>query len=133
MLIRVGAIEQMLREFFRTKAERFHAVYLFGSVARGTAGPTSDVDVAVLPAAPRRGTLDDLELDLEGELERLLGRTVQVVVLPGAPPDLVHRILRDGILVHEADRSERIAFEVRARNDYFDVLPVLDAYRRRAS
>jgi uncharacterized protein len=129
----VSEIEDALREWFRAHGERYCAVYLFGSVARGTARPTSDVDVAVLPASRSRGTLDALELELEGELERLLGRTVQVVVLHDAPPDLVHRVLRDGILLHEGDPSQRIAFEVGARNEYFDVLPILDTYRRRAS
>jgi hypothetical protein len=47
--------------------------------------------------------------------------------------DLVHRILVEGILVHERDRSRRIAFEVRARNEYFDMLPILERYRKRAS
>ena len=48
----------------------------------------------------------------------------------GAPVDLVHRILRDGRLLVERDRSARIAFEVRARNEYFDLLPMLRLYRR---
>jgi hypothetical protein len=44
--------------------------------------------------------------------------------------DLVHRVLRDGVLLLERDRSARIRFEVRARNDYFDLLPHLRRYRR---
>jgi len=32
--------------------------------------------------------------------------------------DLIHRVLRDGILVYEQDRSRRIRFEVQARNAY---------------
>ena len=46
-----------------------------------------------------------------------------------APTDLVHRVLRDGRLVLERDRSARIAFEVRARNEYFDMQPILRRYR----
>jgi hypothetical protein len=70
--------------------------------------------------------------DLEAELERLLGRPVQVVALNRAPVDLVHRVLRDGILVLEVDHSARVRFEVKARNEYFDLLPFLRRYRRRA-
>jgi hypothetical protein len=51
-------------------------------------------------------------------------------VLNTAPPDLVHRVLRDGVLVLERDASARIRFEVRARNEYFDLRPRLDEYRR---
>lgn len=109
------------------------AAYLFGSRARGDARPDSDVDVAILFTRHRAGTLDALHLDLEGELERHVGREVQLVVLNAAPPDLVHRILRDGILLVDRDRSARIAFEVRSRNEYFDLLPILERYRRRVS
>lgn len=122
-------IEQRLRAFFAAHSHDLDAAYLFGSVARGTARAESDVDVAVLPRVARHGTLDALPLDLEGELERILGRPVQVVGLHSAPPDLVHRVLLDGVLIHEGDRSRRIAFEVRARNEYFDLKPVLDRYR----
>jgi len=53
-----------------------------------------------------------------------------VVVLNDAPADLVHRVLRDGVLVLETDRSARIRFEVAKRNEYFDLLPILRRYRR---
>ncbi len=50
------------------------AVYVFGSVAAGTAGAESDVDVAVLYATPPPSTLDADPRRLEGELERVLER-----------------------------------------------------------
>ena len=125
-------IEATVRAFFAERGADLAAAYLFGSVARGTARAASDVDIAVLPMESRSGTLESLRLDLEGELERRLGRVVQLIVLDRVPIDLVHRVLTDGLLVHEADRSRRIAFEVRARNEYFDMRPILDRYRSRA-
>ncbi|MBK9264644.1 MAG: nucleotidyltransferase domain-containing protein [Polyangiaceae bacterium] len=106
------------------------AAYLFGSFARGTGRSDSDVDIAVLYAQAPAPTLDAQPFRLEGELERAVGRPVQVVNLHSAPIDLVHRILRDGKLLLDRDRSARIAFEVRARNEYFDLEPVLRRYRR---
>jgi len=106
------------------------AVYLFGSVARGQAGPASDVDVAVLLAADPRPDLDGLLLGEEAELEKTLGAPVQLVVLNTAPCDLVHRVLRDGVLLLDRDPAARVRFEVRARNEFFDLQPVLDAYRK---
>jgi predicted nucleotidyltransferase len=106
------------------------AAYLFGSVARGTATATSDIDVAVLFTAELSGTLAGLHLDLEAEIERAVGTPVQLVVLNRAPVDLVHRVLRDGVLVLDRDPSRRIRFEVRARNAYFDLKPHVDRYRR---
>ncbi|HSO33334.1 MAG TPA: nucleotidyltransferase domain-containing protein [Labilithrix sp.] len=106
------------------------AAYLFGSHARGEARQGSDVDIALwLHDAP--ATLDDLQLDLAADLERELGVPVDIVILNGAPSDLVHRVLRDGVLLVERDRSARVRLEVRARNDYFDLLPMRTAYRRR--
>lgn len=134
------SIAARLRAFFAAQAAEgggaadLDAVYLFGSEARGTARPDSDVDVGVLARVARPGTLDALHLDLEGELERALdGRTVQVVPLASAPVDLIHRVLRDGVLVWEGSRSRRIAFEVRARAEYFDLQPYLAEYRRHGS
>jgi hypothetical protein len=42
----------------------------------------------------------------------------------------VHRVLRDGVLVCEPNRSARIRFEVRLRNEYFDMEPIRKLYRR---
>jgi hypothetical protein len=77
----------------------------------------------------RRQPPGDLPLDLEADLERLLGVPTQVIVLNHAPVDLVHRVLRDGKLLVDRDPSARIEFEVRARNGFFDLKPVLDQYR----
>ena len=106
------------------------AVYLFGSVARGTASATSDIDVGVVFRDDPPPTLAGLRLDLEAELERAVGAPVQLVTLNRAPCDLVHRALRDSILVLDRDPARRIRFEVRARNEYFDLKPHLDRYRR---
>lgn len=52
------------------------------------------------------------------------------MVLNRAPVDLIHRVLRDGMLLHDRDPTARIRFEVKARNEYFDLLPYLRQYRR---
>lgn len=121
-----------LREHFQRCHGDAAAVWVFGSVARGTARATSDVDIGVLHAGARPSTLEAAPFDLEADLERLLGLPVQVVDVSKAPADLVHRILRDGILVFEGDRGRRVGFEVGARNEYFDLLPYLQRYRRPA-
>ena len=125
-----SAIE-CLRHAFMGCEHEIASAWLFGSVARGTSRPGSDLDVAVLlDPAPERGTWASLRLDLRAELEARLGREVDLVVLNHAPPDLTHRVLRDGKLVIETDPSARVRFEVRARNAYFDLKPYLDEYRR---
>lgn len=122
-------IVESLRAFFNGYQDGIVCVYLYGSVARGEAHPGSDVDIAVLYATEPPPTLDGLGLDLGIALERQLGLPVEVLVLNRAPVDLIHRVLRDGVLVDNSDPSARIRFEVKARNEYFDLLPYLRQYR----
>jgi predicted nucleotidyltransferase len=127
-----AVIESQLREFLTANAARegIAAVYLFGSVARGTARSESDVDVGVLYSEDPSQTLAGLGLDLEAEMEHLLGLPVQLVVLNRASVDLVVRVLRDGKLLVDRDRSKRIRFEVKSRFEFWDLEPYLKMYRR---
>lgn len=125
-----SAVETQLRDYFSKRPQGVVAAYLFGSFGRGTAGPASDVDVAVLYSKSLPSTLDSPVFTQEGDFERILGRPSQVIALNTAPADLVHRVLRDGRLVFEGNRSARIAFEVKSRNEYFDLLPFLRRYRK---
>jgi uncharacterized protein len=109
------------------------AVYLFGSFARGTAGVGSDVDVAVLYSVAPRQTLAHSGFDLQDRLTTALQLPVDLVILNHAPSDLVHRVLKDGVVVFDSNRSARLAFEVQRRNEYFDLLPYLLRYRGLAS
>jgi predicted nucleotidyltransferase len=129
-LVDPAAVEARLMAFFGADPRGAVAVYLFGSVARGEPRPSSDVDVGVLFAEDPPATLGAPQFALEGVLERLLGRAVQVVALNHASADLVHRVLRDGRLVLDRDPAARIRFEVRRRNEYFDLAPIRRLYRR---
>lgn len=123
-------LTQEIAHGFAARSEHPAAVYLFGSVARGDDRPDSDVDLAALYGKPVDPGLAGLKLALAGDLEERLGRRVDLVVLDNQSPDFIHHVLRDGLLVLENDRSARIRFEVTARNEYFDVLPRLQEYRR---
>ena len=70
-----------------------HNVRLFGSVARGEAGPDSDVDFLV-EMEPGRSLLD--QGALWQDLAELLGRPVDIV-----EPEGLHWYIRDRVL-HEA-------------------------------
>ncbi len=130
-----GVIGQKVRRYLagRGADDNLVAAYLFGSVARGDDGARSDVDVAVLHRRDPPPTFDGLPLRLEGEIERVVGRHAQVISLNTAPVDLCARVLRDGVLLLDWDPALRIAFEVRTRNMWFDLQPVICAYRRIAA
>lgn len=97
--------------------------YLYGSHARGTAGPGSDVDVAVLL---RRGAdLPRRHLELIASVASVAGsKRADVVLLNEAPVALAYRVLRDGVLLVSNDDRERIAFWTRTVDRYLDMEPM---------
>lgn len=119
-----------LRQLFADQRGALVCAYLFGSVARGDQTASSDVDVAVLfdPLPPRR--LLGPMATLAGAIETVCGVRVDLVMLNDAAPDLVHRVLRDGLLLCEHDPARRIRFETAARAAYLDLQPYLEEYRR---
>ncbi|MBL8752829.1 MAG: hypothetical protein JNK15_05965 [Planctomycetes bacterium] len=62
---------------------------------------------------------------IQDDLEERRKRKVDIVAMNGAPLDLLHRVLRDGVLVRDADSTRRAEFERNARTQYFDFLPIL--------
>ncbi len=108
--------------------------YLFGSAARGSARPHSDVDVAVYvdPRATPEGDYG-YEAALATDLMRSLATSrVDVVVLNRAPPLLYHRVLRDGIRVLSRDPRRTTIREGRALSRYCDYVPQLAKIERAA-
>lgn len=73
-----------------------HNVRIFGSVARGEADETSDIDFLV-EMEPGRSLLDLGGLQVE--LEALLGRPVDVVTVRGLKARIRSTVLREAILV----------------------------------
>lgn len=126
-----SAVIDTLRHYFVDR-RGVVAAYLFGSVARGQARADSDVDVAVLLTAgePNSSAAFDELFALQDDLEERLHRRVDLVAMNGAPLDLLHRVLRDGVLVCDADPGRRAEFELQVRTQYFDFLPLLLRYRQ---
>jgi predicted nucleotidyltransferase len=80
-------IEASLHDFFESHDAGIAAVYLFGSAGLDTLHESSDVDVGVLYRMEPAHTIEGGPLDLEGALERVLGRPVDLVSLNTAPVD----------------------------------------------
>lgn len=74
--------------------EEVRAAYLFGSRARGSQGPGSDVDVAVAFASPA-SSWDEVEL--QEQLAAQVGVPVQVIDLARAGPHIVEAVQREGV------------------------------------
>ncbi len=110
------------------------AAWVFGSVARGTARADSDIDFGVL--LTERGAEKRVEPrwlgDLASRLETATGRTVDLVMVEAQGPILRHRILKEGLLVFDANRERRIDFESDTTSRYLDFAPTFERAARHA-
>ena len=96
------------------------AAYIFGSQARRSMAPESDLDVALLLNEDR-----ELEFSLfsfMSALERACECRADVVVLNHAGEILKHEVRRTGRLIFERDSAKRKQFEVSGRKGYEDFL-----------
>jgi len=100
--------------------------YLYGSQARGDAGPLSDVDIAVqfAPHLSAKARFERL-CRLGSRLMAALGRDdVYVADLDSASPLLRNQVRLHGRLLYCADDADRVRFEIEALRDYEDTKPL---------
>ena len=96
------------------------AAYIFGSRARGTTHPSSDLDVAILVDEDR---LNEFPLlSFAATLEKVVRGNVDVVVLNRGGELLKHQVRRSGILVFERNPHRRKQFEVLGRKKFEDFM-----------
>jgi uncharacterized protein len=79
-----------------TERHGARSVRVFGSFARGDAGPDSDLDLLV-EAGPE--TTPWFPGGIVADLEEALGRRVDVVTLNGLSPDLRDRVIEESVPV----------------------------------
>jgi len=91
------------------------AIYRFGSTATGQAVRDSDVDIAVLPAAPLESSF---RWDLQERLAVSLHRPVDLVDLLQASTVMRMQVLESAILLFERDPAVRLRFETAACSGY---------------
>ncbi len=101
---------------------------LFGSAAKGTTRKDSDVDLAL------RATLGrEARNAILAEVERVIGRTLDVVDIDAAPPQLRFEIARDAVVLVERTPGALTTFRARAYGDWLDFAPYARIVHRRAA
>lgn len=118
------------------------SAYLFGSMAKGTEGPLSDVDIALLykDNAPVGRELVHEEDYLSYKIAKALGvKEVDIIDLKKQKLVFQHNVLCSGKLIYDADPDFRIRFVAKVISDYCDFEPTLkfmnnyyfEGYKRR--
>ena len=103
------------------------AVYLYGSYAAGRQKADSDIDLAVLFTKQATDRLR-LRFKFEEGLGSFFKKKVQIQDLQSVGIEFTKKALDEGILVLDKHSSARVAFEVKAMQQYFDLLPFYNEY-----
>lgn len=102
-------------EYIRQSVPGLIALYRFGSQAKGTAHPNSDVDLAVLARNP----LPNMRrFELAQELATQLHRDVDLVDLRTASTVMRMQVISTGECLASQDEPARREFEMYAYSDY---------------
>jgi predicted nucleotidyltransferase len=100
---------------------------VFGSVARKTGRPDSDLDIGV------RGIESPARLaSLAVTLSRVAGREVDLIRLDTAPPLLRFEIARDGVVLLQREPDLWPDFRARAMVDWWDWAPLARRFAKAA-
>jgi len=92
--------------------------YLFGSMATDSAGPLSDLDLAVYLDGRLNCFTTRLHL-MEALAKKLASERFDLVVLNQAPVVLQFEVIKHGIVLKE-DKPRRITFETQVLREYLD-------------
>jgi predicted nucleotidyltransferase len=106
------------------------AAYLYGSAARGE--PAADLDVALLLKAPtlESSRLEALAARLQAE-GAPVGPPIDLRVLWGAGPRFQVTVLKEGRVLFERDRDQRLESEAMLMSRWADFKPTWERLRQR--
>lgn len=120
---------KQIKDYFKDR-EEVTAVYLFGSTAAGSEISSSDIDIAILLKHGVNPYKPDIQLKIMSDLELLLKKRVDVVLLNSADPILEHQVRKHGKVLIDKNPKVRITYEVEARKKYFDYIYRHNNYMR---
>jgi len=108
--------------------------YLYGSSTSQSIPVGSDIDVAVYlkPSDVKSYVRKEEEL-ISALVAKLRNDKIDLRILNTLPFLLQYNIVKDGILLFVRDELERVDFEIRVMNRFFELKPYLDEYKRMLS
>ena len=116
--------DDLIRDLQQALSEgpRLRLALLFGSTARGTNRPNSDVDVAILPVDPELPL--SVELALQARIAIAAKREVDLVRLDRCTPALRFRVAREGLFLL-AEPGELSSFRARSGIEHAELAPLV--------
>jgi predicted nucleotidyltransferase len=118
-----------LQEMIQNEPQIIFA-YLHGSfIERSNFG---DLDLALFVNEIPEKEFMSYEFDLERLIERVLAYPVDVRILNNAPSSFCYTVIKKGIRLIDNNEDERVNFEMRTYQNYFDFLPFRRQYLKEA-
>lgn len=119
VLTKIENIEKIAEKI--AKIKNVEAVYLFGSYARGTSGPLSDIDLCVI---------GNLSLKEERDALSELSDNLDISFFNRLPIYIKIRVFKEGkmLIVNDKEAIDRRKFQT--IQEYLDFMPLINKYIR---
>ena len=116
------------------KDEDILFAYLYGSLVFNSIHPESDIDITVYlkPSDIKEYIKKEEEL-LATLVTKLHNDKIDLRILNTSPFLLQYNIIKEGIPILIRDEAERVDFETRVMNRFFELKPHLDEYKQMLS
>ena len=109
----IKAIEEII-----TKRPEIDFANLFGSYARGTENPNSDLDIAVKLSGDKKEKLK-IRLELMADLSGIAPR-IDLIDIQSMNPLLAYKVAAEGVTIYAKDEKEVVRFRADAFGKYPD-------------
>ncbi len=126
--MKIDKIKAKISRIFE-KYPQINTAFLFGSEAKGKARCGSDIDVAILLREDYENRPDYLELKVQ--LERTLGKDVDLVILNDASEVMKHQVRIHGKILYEIDTEITKKWILHSRKMYEDYLHLHRIYMKK--
>jgi len=122
-------VENSIKKYF-SRQEAVLTIYIFGSFNKENFNNNSDIDLSLI-YSERISKLEkfDLKLKFMAELEKIIGRNIDIIDFDDADPKLKHQIL-NGKLIYCVNHEKRIELEKKAILNYIDMKRFYDIYEK---
>jgi len=129
-MTKIEDIRNQLQPLFKMD-ESIVFSYIFGSTALGATNKESDIDIAVYLNTKQVKDTFTRRLQLIEKLQSFLQRSCDVVVLNELSSIFFKFvIIKEGKLIFERDHGQRVDFELKTMQEYYDFQPFLAAYNQ---